>query len=394
MFAETLFGELTRERQKSTPESIKFDLDSFKDKGYLTHNFHPYPAKFVPQIPRIIIEALTDVGDTVLDPFCGSGTSLVEASILQRHSVGFDLNPIAGLISRVKTTVLSEAQLGEVLSVLHNLDRMLLPISRGDYGSFDVDIPEFLNRDHWFQPFVQQELGIIREMIWEVTDEKARNFLKVTLSAIVVKVSNQDSDTRWVAVQKSIRNGDVVKAFLTKARNMLKRIREYGRLHPLPTQIHIEPLTDGGELILEKSIDLIITSPPYLNSFDYYLYHKLRFFWLGLDHYPVQARELGSRHRHSDKNEGIETYTSGIRANIESMLRIIKPQAYLCMVIGDSLLKGQLVRMNEIYERICTGLGLIHVHTHSYNQRKYTTSFTRNLRTAFKQTHIMFFQRP
>ena len=125
MFAETLFGELTGERQKSTPESIKFDLDSFKDKGYLTHNFHPYPAKFVPQIPRILIEALTDVGDTVLDPFCGSGTSLVEASILQRYSVGFDLNPIAGLISRVKTTVLSEAQLGEILSLLHNLYRML-----------------------------------------------------------------------------------------------------------------------------------------------------------------------------------------------------------------------------------------------------------------------------
>jgi len=394
MLAQTLFKELKKERQKSTPHSIEFDLDSFKDKGYLTHNSHPYPAKFVPQIPRILIEALTDVGDTVLDPFCGSGTSLVEASILGRYSIGFDLNPIAGLISRVKTTSLSEAQFSQISSLLHNLDRLLIPISRGDYRNCDADIPEFLNRDHWFQPFVQHELGILRKMIWEITDETARNFLKIALSAIIVKVSNQDSDTRWVAVQKLIRTGDVVRAFLTKARDMLKRIREYAQLHPLPTQVHIESLNEVGDLIPQKSIDLIITSPPYLNSFDYYLYHKLRFFWLGLDHYPVQARELGSRHRHCDKNEGIETYTSGIRAIIESMVRVIKPQAYVCIVIGDSLLKGQLVRMNEIYEQICTGLDMVHVHTHSYNQRKYTSSFTRNLRTAFKQTHIMFFQHP
>jgi site-specific DNA-methyltransferase (cytosine-N4-specific) len=390
MRSQTLFPEPQPLHQESNSKDIVFDLDSFKDKGYLTHNFHPYPAKFVPQIPNLIISALSAPGETVLDPFCGSGTTLVEASILRRRSIGCDLNPIATLMSRVKATPLSSSELDDVSAAVRTIEGLQVRLSRGLYDGFAPEIPSFRNRDHWFQPQVQQELGVIKDVIWRIANERVRDFLKVAFSAIVVKVSNQDSDTRWVAVEKSIQPGDVAKAFLSKATDMLRRMREYGQLDPTPARVYTHPVTELPPPI--EPIDLIVTSPPYLNSFDYYLYHKLRFFWLELDHYSVQAREVGSRHRHCDKNEGIETYTSAMSDALKFMSNILKPGGYLAIVIGDSILKAELVEMDRVYYGLCADAGFSHEHTYSYDQRRYTTSFTRNLKSGFKKTHIMFFR--
>ena len=93
----------------------KLDWD-FADAntGHLTHALHPYPAKFIPQIPQALIQELSSVGDTVLDMFCGSGTTLLEALRLGRNAVGIDANPLAALISRVKTTPLAAAEFDEL----------------------------------------------------------------------------------------------------------------------------------------------------------------------------------------------------------------------------------------------------------------------------------------
>jgi len=80
-------------------------LDHIKNKNYLTHNIHPYPAKFIPQIPSCFIETYSKKNDVVLDPFCGSGSTLLEATIRDRKAIGLDLNPIATLISRVEVIV-------------------------------------------------------------------------------------------------------------------------------------------------------------------------------------------------------------------------------------------------------------------------------------------------
>src|SRR3989338_8590683 len=77
----------------------------------LTHGYHPFHGKFIPQIPRMIIEHLTKPGDTVLDPFCGSGTALIEANIADRNVIGVDISPIAVLISKVKTTFIDPKKL-------------------------------------------------------------------------------------------------------------------------------------------------------------------------------------------------------------------------------------------------------------------------------------------
>ena len=89
-----------------------------KNTNYLTHNFHPFPAKFIPQIPRIMITEFTKPKDMVFDPFCGSGTTLVEAKLLGRNSIGTDLHPIGYFASKVKTTKISEKHLGKIPAIV------------------------------------------------------------------------------------------------------------------------------------------------------------------------------------------------------------------------------------------------------------------------------------
>jgi DNA modification methylase len=99
--------------------SIKFniDLDKIlsKEKNYSTHNFHPYPAKFIPQIPRELLNYIDlPPRSVVLDPFCGCGTTLVESNILGFNAIGVDSNPIACLVSKVKTTPLSNQSIENI----------------------------------------------------------------------------------------------------------------------------------------------------------------------------------------------------------------------------------------------------------------------------------------
>ena len=373
---------------------LTFDLDSFRDKSYSTHNFHPFPAKFVPQIPAKLIRRVTQVGETVLDPFCGSGTTLVEAIIAGRPAIGLDVNPIACLASRTKTTPLIGTERAKVSNAIRSGECLLRELLLGEtrrINSFHV--PEFRNRDHWFQLHVQHELAAIRSLIYAETEPRVRDFLSTAFSAIIVRVSNQDSDTRWVAVEKPVAIGAALSNFIDKMREMLERISELAELKPAVSRVIEHSVTEKFPL-LDASVDAVVTSPPYLNSFDYYLYHKLRMFWLGFDHYPIQSKELGSRNRHCDNQEGLETYTGGIELFFREATRCLKPGKALCVVIGDAVFRDRVIDMKDVYSQIAGGIGLRLDETFSFDQRKYTTAFSKNYKTHPKKTHILCFRTP
>lgn len=111
-------------------------------------SIHPYPARFIPDIARELISGLgCDKGAVILDPFCGSGTTLLEAQRAGFESVGIDLNPIACLISSVKTKELPP----EFLPVAHDVYEQ----AKNTFDGY-VAIPTIPNLDHWFKPDVQR----------------------------------------------------------------------------------------------------------------------------------------------------------------------------------------------------------------------------------------------
>jgi site-specific DNA-methyltransferase (cytosine-N4-specific) len=362
---------------------------------------HPYPAKFIPQIPGSLIEIYSREGDLVLDPFCGSGTTLLEAILRGRKTIGVDVNPIATLVSRVKVTVFTAQDRSSVLDFLRQVDEILLNMHMrlgwlGDAVS-DKEIPKFYNIEHWFQPNVRRELTLLKRIIQEYAcADQVRDFLKVCFSSIIVKVSNQESDTRWVAVDKSIADNYTINCFREAIGNNLEKMmnlaHEIGERQPR-AQVISADIADVPEFVNEHTVDLVVTSPPYFNSYDYYLYHKLRMFWLGYDHKEVQSREIGSRNKHCDYNLGIDAFVDSISKAFACLSKVVKPSGKYAFVVGDAIYKGKLVRMDLLYDKILDRAGLRVVDITSFDQRKYSRSFTPNLKKQYKESHIMVLER-
>ena len=173
-----------------------------RDQSYLTHGLHKFPAKFFPELPRYLIQKYSRSGDIVLDPMCGSGTTILEAILNKRRAVGLDIDPIATLVSKVKTTPINERELKECSSNLNEL--ISLRFSKG----YTPAIPEFSYRDNWFRDFVLTELGIILDSIQDTitpSQEDIHDFFNVVLSSIIKDVSNADPHcTRTVIRKKNI----------------------------------------------------------------------------------------------------------------------------------------------------------------------------------------------
>ncbi len=107
--------ETDKSHREILTDLLSKDLDFHgQDSGYASHNFHSFPAKFPPQLPRKFIEGLTAPGDVVLDPMMGSGTTVLEAFLAGRRGVGFDIDPLGLMLSRSKVTPLDPRQVAQI----------------------------------------------------------------------------------------------------------------------------------------------------------------------------------------------------------------------------------------------------------------------------------------
>jgi len=374
-------------------DEIEFDLDSFKDKSYLTHNFHSYPAKFVPQIPKIVIEKLSKPGDVVLDPFCGSGTTLVEAKLTGRLSIGLDINPISILTSKCKTISLTKSQFSLINKTVEKIyDDFNLHAKEGKKSNY-YHIPKIYNLDLWFQKNVQIELGIIKKNVEFLRDEKVKNFLLTAFSSIITPVSNQISDTKYASIKKDIMTGETINKFTQKVSSMKRRLKEFSeKAHDVQCKIYNCSAT-SMKPIGDSKIDLIVTSPPYANTYDYYLYHRHRMEWLEYDSKSPQSLEIGSRNKHSDEDMAIESYLSSMKTSMKELYRVLKKNKFFCIVIGDAIKDKNLIQMDKEFLKLGKELGFTVKQCFSYDLRKYSSHFRWIGKTSDKKGHIIIFEK-
>ena len=300
---------------------------------------HPYPAKFVAELPRTLLNILPiPAGTAVLDPFCGSGTTLVES---QRHglvSVGIDVNPIACLMSQVKTESVPPG-LGEIArDVLDRAQR-----------ERDPAIPAIPNLDHWFLRPVQKALAALTSALTAIPTEYQAP-LRLALSSIIVRVSNQESDTRYAAVEKQVAAEDVFRGFAQATR----RISDVLQKRPYPlvpaTVLEADTLALDPKQILGR-IGLVITSPPYPNAYEYWLYHKYRMWWLGFDPIAVKTQEIGARaHFFKRNHHTAEDFVRQMGQTFDLLQAVLVPDGYACFVVGRSRIHGRVVDNAQIIE--------------------------------------------
>ena len=312
-------------------------------------NIHPYPARFINEIPKNLIEILgCSEGTVILDPFCGSGTTLVEA---QRHnfdSIGIDLNPIACLISTVKTEPLA-CDFAETVDVVA---RRAVDIYEGD-----ISIPRIPNLDHWFKKDIQKAISAVLYAINEQKDAQT-DALRLALSSIIVRVSNQESDTRYAAIDKNNTAEDVFRNFGLAGKKIANAKAEEAKSYSKAKVILQDVLTVSQEQI-GNNVGLVITSPPYPNAYEYWLYHKYRMWWLGYDPLEVRSLEIGARPHFQRKNGQTEKdFYEQMDKVFDLMTESLVPGGHICFIVGRSIISGRVIDNGELITKIGTNKGL------------------------------------
>jgi len=318
------------------------------------HTIHPYPAKFIPQIPRRLIELFHPAGDAVLlDPFCGSGTTLVEAIDAGIDAWGIDSNPLACLISRVKTTPIQ----GDLIAA----GRDIILRARDMTLSGEVRVPAIPRLDHWFKPDIQQALAALVVQIADLSDPTALKAFQVALSSIIVRVSNQESDTRYAAIEKHLSANDVFEHFRNAVSivnravkgltdNLLRRLGKATVLNRDTVALSPEELP--------RNVGLVITSPPYPNAYEYWLYHKYRMYWLGMDPIAVREQEIGARphffRKHAQSEKDFERQMS---ACFQLLSQVMLPAAKACFLVGRSIIHGRVIDNTMLLARAAQAHG-------------------------------------
>ena len=347
------YAEIRDPSQLGDPRGVFEDLShvdwsfSNEDTSYLSHDIHPYPAKFIPQIPGTLIARLSLRGELVLDPFGGSGTTALEALRLGRRALSIDANPLGSLIGRVKTSTLAEpATTQELRALVAGIRARLASMPDSPEGwihDYEQYIPAIPNLDKWFEPWPIAELALVKGSIDRLKDPVAVDLASLALSRTVLRASNQESETRYVAVPDDVARGFVLGRFLHELGIVVERVRrtsdeiQYGLADFVTEDARFLP----SEAYPDSSVDLVVTSPPYGNANDYHLYHRFRLFWLGFEPKDLADVEIGSHLRHQREQTGFMHYMKDMSMCLQALQRILKPGRYAVLVVGDAIYGGE-----------------------------------------------------
>ncbi len=307
---------------------------------YLTHGIHPYTAKLIPHIPCYFMEKYTQKDNVILDPFCGSGTTLLEARLLGRSAIGIDINPLATLISEVKTTSLDIDELSLAIHLVRE------EVKNGN-GKITAKFP---NIDYWFCRKTQNKLSEIKFSVENLNGrfyESIYKFLLVCFSSIIRKSSYADpriaKTYKSKRVIKRIENGwtpTPVRYFeevLDKNLKRIKSLTEHLNVNNNYVKVFQGDARETSTILKQNGIeqvDFIITSPPYINAQDYFRSYKLELWWLGL----VTPEEVRCLNRQAIGTENISGSNYNNRPETENQLlntvlnkiwRINKRKAYV-----------------------------------------------------------------
>lgn len=305
-------------------------------------DLHFHPGRFVPQIPAALIGTLTQLGDTVLDPFCGSGTTLVEAQRLGRNAVGIDLNPVACLISKIKTkaTVASEIEL-ELTKFLKELAVYRLE----NISSLQGEIPSTVQLSKWYHP----ETGRQLVNIWSCIQSKSNaDFRDVALFCFSATLLSCCGETRhWGYVCDNVRPlerryVDAHTVFVERAEALMEAFRRREQRSVSLEQLMASTVAvREGDAATElkslrsDSVDLVVTSPPYFGVVDYIKAQRLSFEWFGREIEPYRRGEIGARSKRH-RLSALSQYLNELSETISEIHRVLKAGHIAAFVIGES----------------------------------------------------------
>ena len=366
-----------------------WDFRTADTKEY-THCFHTYPAMMIPQIARKLLDQYGVEGEWLLDPYCGTGTSLVEASLFGMHSVGCDINPLVRLIAKSKLTPIDLKTLD---SELDKLNDALFKVEFGVDKIPDLSTPEIPNLEYWFSEEVIKHLNYLLNCISKIENQEVKNFILVAFSETVREVSYTRTSAfklhRMSAEKLENFNPDVFGVFRKKLHRNREGIVAYlEKRKDVETSI-CDTNTANGDLPMPRPIGgyrLVITSPPYGDSqttVAYGQFSRLSAEWIGLP----DARKIdkiamgGQRTSQTLQNSPISNAINKISSidtkraqevnafyidlgnSIDVVAKMLAPRSTICYVVGNRRVKDIVLPTDEFVVSTFGKHGFLHKET-------------------------------
>lgn len=342
------------------------------DTTKLSHSYHRYPAKFIPQLVDKLVSKYTQEDDLICDPFGGCGTTLVESKVIGRRSIGFDINPVAKLITDTKTRAIDPKKLERARDAFIATHENLSKKKRATAHSTRIY--------YWFDKKIVLKLDRIYGSIISIEDAEVRRFFLCAFSHILKNCSRWLMKSIKPTVDQDKKYPEPKAIFLKHLNSMIKKnakffkdLKESGRLK-IPADMKLWNSTKKLPLG-NNSVDLIVTSPPYVTSYEYADLHQLSLLWFGDDkknfkkwdkfayeffdfkkqfigsiHKTVAKKEFGSKiaedivtnlkFQNRALSESVASYFVDMRAAFGEMYRILKSGKKACVIIGNTELKG------------------------------------------------------
>lgn len=393
------------EKKLKITEVEALPLETHKDASYIikqnnpnnyTHGFFKYPCKFIPEIPRWAIKKyMPKNGKIVFDPFAGSGTTLLEAQIQGYDSYGTEIDPVAKKIINVKT---------------QKYDSKIIEIIEQQYQKviFDVEnnksvvpfTPSINNLEHWFNEKNLKTLGKIKTSIETIEDEKAKSFLELILLSIIKSVSQADDSSPKPYVSKKIikQAPDALEKFKATYIRYKKSLIDYSNLE-ISKNVKI---VKGDALQTKEKFhaDLVITSPPYINAFDYPRTLRLENLWMethteesilksksayvGTERFkldderksPIEILDESSLLKSKfesikqiDEKRAfvVKKFFSDMKQNLLNVREHLADDGVYVIVIGNSTIRNEIIESWKILNNIAKNNGYEFVEHISYN---------------------------
>ena len=314
-----------------------------------THGIHPYHAKFIPSVPREFIKKYTKENDYVLDPFCGSGTTLLECMLLNRYSCGVDISYLAYLISKAKTELIDIGKLDNYYNfLLHNLE------TNKKYKTIS-----FENKEIWYNKKTLRILDGLYDGINKIENEKYKVIFEVLFSSILKTVCNKREvwNNGYVAdniLPNKEYHGDALKVFSSKYKQL---VDSYEELNDKGINKEYTPKIINCKIQEFKSstkFDAVITSPPYPFAVDFVRYYRLSYYWFGKDVDEFTKNETGARNKRKYKT-AVNDFYEEMETIYKHIFSLVKINGYFCMTVADTQRKKIKISfiewLNEIFSK-------------------------------------------
>lgn len=356
----------------------------------LTHCFHIYPAIMIPQVAGTLIDKYGENAKILFDPYCGSGTSLVEANVRGIDAIGTDLNPLAKLISEVKTTSIDIGLLDISISKFENY----LIENNLTLDEWESNYPVKGNIDFWFTEDVKSKLGIIKHFILNLKEEDLIKFFKVAFSETIREVSltrNGEFKLYRIEEQKiKDHKPDVFKIIVNKLLRNRNGLYDFIKINKSKANSVVYDFNTVDncfyKIIPKNFIDIIVTSPPYGDSrttVAYGQFSRLSLEWLGINNSKnIDNILMGNSKKllqlenillntilyqlnNIDRKRALEVeyFYSDYYSSISNVATRMKKNGFAIYVVGNRRVKGIELPTDEITKSFFEINGFEHIET-------------------------------